>query len=79
MTWRYMPARETHDGEEMWSIREVYEGKSWTAEDIAPAGDSHEELREVLRMMLHDVERSAFLDLDGGFVAQRVGGLRGPR
>ena len=30
MSWRYMSARETFQGEEVWTIREVYDGASWT-------------------------------------------------
>ena len=44
---------------------------------IAPSGDSHHDLLEVLRMMLLDAERRDFLDLDAGHVSQRPGGLMG--
>ena len=27
MSWRYMSARETFQGEEVWTIREVYDAK----------------------------------------------------
>ena len=30
MSWRYMAARKTFHGEEVWTIREVYDGASWT-------------------------------------------------
>ena len=74
-----MAARETVQGEEVWSIREVYDGKGWTARDAAPVGSTHDELREVLRMMAFDIEHRDFLDLDAGVVAHRSGGLRGER
>ena len=51
MSWRYMAARETFQEEEVWTVREVYDGASWT-DPIAPSGDSHRDLIEVLRMML---------------------------
>ena len=77
MSWRYMAARETCDGEEVWSIHEVYDNPmGWTASDVAPSGGSYEELREALRMMTLDIEHRDFLDLDAGVIAQRPGGLR---
>ena len=76
MSWRYMAARETSHGEEVWTIREVYDDTSWT-DAIAPSGDSHRDLLDVLRMMLLDAERRDFLDLDAGHVSQRPGGLMG--
>ena len=63
MSWRYMSARETFQGEEVWTIREVYDGASWT-DPIAPSGDSHRDLIEVLRTMLLEAEHRDFLDLD---------------
>ena len=63
MSWRYMSARETFQGEEVWTIREVYDGASWTG-PIAPYGDSHRNLIKVLRMMLLEAEHRDFLDLD---------------
>ena len=71
-----MAARETVDGEEVWSIREVYDGTGWTARDAAPSASTHDELREVLRMMMFDIEHRDYLDLDAGVVAHRSGGLR---
>lgn len=68
MSWRYMAARETHNGEEGWSVREVYDNEGWTDRDSAPYGSTREELLEVLRMMTQDVEHPWFLDLDKGCV-----------
>ena len=73
MSWRYMSARETFQGEEVWTIREVYDGASWTG-PIAPSGDSHRDLIEVLRTMLLEAEHRDFLDLDAGHVSQRLDG-----
>ena len=77
MSWRYMSARETFQGEEVWTIREVYEGTSWVVDAIAPSGDSHRDLIEVLRTMLLEAEHRDFLDLDAGHVSQRLDGSDG--
>ena len=71
-----MAARETRGGEVVWSIREVYDDTGWTARDATPTGSTHEELREVLRMMAFDIEHRDYLDLDVGEIAHRPGGLR---
>lgn len=76
MIWRYVAAVEAIDGEEIWTIREFYDGRGWTARAVAPTGSTHAELREVLRMMTFDIEHRDFLDLDAGEVAHRPGGLR---
>ena len=76
MSWRYVAAVEAIDGEEIWTIREFYDGRGWTARAVAPTGSTHAELREVLRMMTFDIEHRDFLDLDAGEVAHRPGGLR---
>ena len=77
MSWRYMAARETFQGEEEWTIREVYEDTSWGVVAIAPSGDSPRDLIEVLRTMLLEVEHRDFLDLDAGHVSQRLDGSDG--
>ena len=77
MSWRYMPARKTFHGEEVWTVREVYEGTSWGVDAIAPSGDSHRDLIKVLRMMLLEAEHRDFLDLDAGHVSQRLDGSDG--
>ena len=76
MSWRYMAARETFLGEEVWTVREVYDGASWT-DPIAPSGDSHSDLIKELRMMLLEAEHRDFLDLDAGHVSQRLDGSDG--
>ena len=76
MSWRYMAARKTFHGEEVWSVREVYDGASWT-DPIAPSGDSHRDLIKELRMMLLEAEHRDFLDLDAGHVSQRLDGSDG--
>ena len=74
-----MAARETVDGEEVWSIREVYDENGWTSRDAAPIGSTHDELRKVIQMMAFDIEHRDFLDLDAGAIAHRAGGLRSTR
>lgn len=76
MSWRYMAARETVHGEEVWTVREVYDGASWTG-PIAPFGDSHRDLIKELRMMLLEAEPRDFLDLDARHVSQRLDGSDG--
>ena len=76
MSWRYMAARKTFLGEEVWTIREVYDGASWT-DPIEPYGDSHRDLIKELRMMLLEAEHRDFLDLDAGHVSQRLDGSDG--
>ena len=76
MSWRYMAARETFYGEEVWSVREGGEGASWSY-PIAPSGDSHRDLIKELRMMLLEAEHRDFLDLDAGHVSQRLDGSDG--
>ena len=76
MSWRYMAARKTFHGEEVWTILEVYDGASWT-DPIEPYGDSHRDLIKELRMMLLEAEHRDFLDLDAGHVSQRLDGSDG--
>ena len=76
MSWRYMAARKTFHGEEVWSVREVYDGASST-DPIEPYGDSHRDLIKELRMMLLEAEHRDFLDLDAGHVSQRLDGSDG--
>ena len=76
MSGRYMAARGAFHGEEVWTVREVYDGASWT-DPIEPFGDSHRDLIKVLRMMLLEAEHRDFLDLDAGHVSQRLDGSDG--
>ena len=76
MSWRYMAARKTFHGEEVWTLREVYDGASWT-DPIGPYGDSYRDLIKELRMMLLEAEHRDFLDLDAGHVSQRLDGSDG--
>lgn len=62
--WRYAFAREMHDGEYGWSIRELYtrdEKLSW-AGPITPHGETWMSLADTLAMM-SGASGSKFLDL----------------
>jgi hypothetical protein len=66
MTWRYVAAREVFDGEEIWTVRELYEddGKlSWTAGSVAPHGSCWLDLNEDISRMGTALASSEFLDL----------------
>lgn len=70
-SWRYVASRvrgATSD-EEMWEIRELYleeDGKfSYTANAVAPTGNSISELQRDLDNMLND-SQLAYLDLTDG-------------
>ena len=76
MSWRNMSARETVRRKEVWTIREVHDGASWT-DPITPSGDSHRDLIKELRMLLLEAEHRDFLDLDTGHVSQRLDGSDG--
>ena len=78
MTWRYIASKRTEtyeggDAEEVWEVQELYyksgslEKDSWTG-CVKPYGNSREELIHDLEMMLEDVKRGDYLDLDEGEV-----------
>lgn len=54
-TWRYAITREQHDGENFYTIREVYTGPdgalSWTTDAIAARGDTWQECANDLSLM----------------------------
>lgn len=54
-TWRYAITREQHDGEDFYTIREVYTGPdgalSWTEDAIAARGDTWVECCDDLAKM----------------------------
>lgn len=69
MTWRYLAARETFDGEYQWTIREFYSGIDlYSLEPEFPSGDTLDELRGNLEMMRADLKDGTWLDLDTGEV-----------
>jgi hypothetical protein len=69
--WRYQATHRTDHGEDIYEVREVFEGLNddgslaWTENAIAPFGETKEELAECLCMMLRDVEHFDVLELDG--------------
>lgn len=55
MSWNYRVAEETHGGVKVYTIREFYyigDKTGWTATDIAPYGETPEELKTDLERML---------------------------
>lgn len=82
MGWHYKPTKIVYpDGSETWEIREFYEsdgGDGWTADAVSPFGESLEELRRTLQMMLADVDRREPLMLYG-YTCEKCGKLRTQR
>ena len=75
MIWRYIASRKRVKGilnpelQHIWEVREYYYpdeegGHAWTEDAIEPFGTSREELIQSLEMMLEDVKRGDYLDLD---------------
>jgi hypothetical protein len=66
-TWRYIASRERAQGEEIWTVREVYtdrkHGISWTELRVEPFGTSLSELKLDLVRMARDLDSGDFLDL----------------
>lgn len=68
MTWRYVLTREVHDGEELWTMRELYtdiagqQGMSWTADPIEASGESAMDVLADLARMAADAHLP-YLDL----------------
>jgi len=71
MSWHYQMTRQPVDGEWVYRIREVYHdmvadndlGIMWTAEEMAPFGESARELQEDVALMLHDAFNYPVLDI----------------
>lgn len=67
MTWHYQATKETILGEDVYTVREVYEdvfhGKGWTTNPVYAQGSTKEELVQCLRDMLSDVEANFVLDV----------------
>lgn len=67
MSWNYVLSRSKGpDGEMEFGVRELYfaDGKyGWTAEVIAPSGETPKELRKDLKRMLKDIQNGNLLDL----------------
>lgn len=59
-SWHYAPCLEVVDGEEVWTVREVYvdaagQRSMWSAQPDAAQGSTLEELVRCLQHMLSDV------------------------
>lgn len=65
MTWHYQATKETIHGEDIYTIREVYEGKNygWTVNPVYAQGETKEELIQCLKNMLSDAEEFPVLDV----------------
>lgn len=67
-TWRYVVSRSRVDSETLWEIRELYPTEDgefgYTAEAVAPSGESRQELLADLERMRADAGRE-ILDLTG--------------
>jgi hypothetical protein len=63
MKWQYRVSKQTLDnGDIIYAIREFYDDDqgnytSWTKDEIAPVGDSIEDLRWVLTKMLEALDK----------------------
>lgn len=68
MTWHYQATKETIRGEDIYTIREVYEGENygWTVNPMYAQGETKEELIQDLRNMLSDAEEFPVLDVTKG-------------
>ena len=53
MSWEYRVVREKIGGKPWFSIREVYDGKSWTVRGMGPEGDT---LEEFLTDLIHIID-----------------------
>ena len=67
--WHYQLMRHTDDnGEEYFAIHEYYQldggGGGWTEAPVDVVGDTIEEVKEVLQMMLEDIEKHGVKDYD---------------
>lgn len=63
MSWRYIASRDRVNGVDVWGIREVYDTGGWTESTVDPIGNTFDELKHDLEMMLADMGRGVFLDL----------------
>ena len=66
--WHYQLMRHTDDnGEEYFAIHEYYpdiDGDGWTEAPVDVTGDTIEEVKEVLQMMLADIEEHGVKDIE---------------
>ena len=66
--WHFQLMRHTDDnGEEYFAMHEYYpdkDGDSWTEAPVDVVGDTIEEVKEVLQMMLADIEKHGVKDYE---------------
>lgn len=58
--------KETISGEDIYTIREVYEGYGWTVKPVYAQGETKEELIQCLKNMLSDAEEFPARDVTKG-------------
>lgn len=66
MTWHYQATKETIRGEDIYTIREVYDMYGWTVNPVYAQGETKEELIQCLKDMLSDAEEFPVLDVTEG-------------
>lgn len=66
MTWHYQATKETIHGEDIYTIREVYDKYGWTVNPVYAQGETKEELIQDLKNMLSDAEEFPVLDVTEG-------------
>lgn len=66
MTWHYQATKETIHGEDIYTIREVYDKYGGSVNPVYARGETKEELIQDLKNMLSDAEEFPVLDLTEG-------------
>ena len=64
-TWHYQLMR--HNSDNLYAIHEYYpleDGDGWTEQPIPVDGESVEEVKQVLQMMLEDIEKHGVKDYE---------------
>jgi len=62
MTWHYQATHRVVDEHDVYEVREVHDGTSWTENAVAPMSETADGLRDVLACMLADVEQYPVLE-----------------
>lgn len=67
MTWNYRIMKHSHRSGDFYAIHECFMNSkgqvhSWTEDEVAPLGETAEELIETLEMMLKDAKAYGVLD-----------------
>lgn len=68
MSWNYRIMKHSHKSGDYYAIHECFMDNgvvtSWTEDEIAPLGETVEELIETLEMMLKDAKKNEVLDYE---------------